>query len=55
MMQPQSQQAAAHMCGTAVEYRKQRGRLFAAQSLRNLQIPPRGRIHADILLFAFQT
>ncbi len=48
MVQPVGEQAAAHVGGAGVEQRQQGGRGFAAQGLGDLQVAPRGGIHAHV-------
>ena len=50
--QPAFQQAAAHAGHAGVQQRKQRGRVFAAQGLRQFQVAPRGLRQVDQLVVA---
>ena len=54
MVQPQREQAAAHVGGAVVEHRKQGGRFFAGKRLGDFKIAAGGRVHADVLAFAFE-
>ena len=52
LQQPGFQQAAAHARHACVNQRKQRGRIFTAQGLQQLQIAARGLWQADQLVIA---
>ena len=54
MVQPECQEAAAHVGGAAVEYGKQSRRFFAGEGLRDFEIAARGSVHADILAVGFE-
>ena len=54
MMQPECQEAAAHVGGAAVEYGKQGRRFFAGEGLRDFEIAARGGVHTDILAVGFE-
>ena len=49
VMEPATQQAAAHRCATGVQHREQGRGVFTGQRLRDLKVAARGRIHQHIL------
>jgi hypothetical protein len=54
VVQPVAQQARTHRRAAAVEQRKQRGRLLAADRLGQFEVAPGGGIQADEFIFRFQ-
>ena len=54
MVQPECQEAAAHVGGATVKYGKQGRRFLTGEGLRDFEIAARGGVHADILAVGFK-